>query len=138
MARRFNSKDAAFERDFSSFVSARREVDEDVDAAVASILADVRSRYSSILYGDQAMFMTAAVFAQVGGFPEIALMEDVAMSRNLRHLGRVAVCKRRVQVSGRRFESAPIYQTLIVNLFPLLYAAGVSPRTLARLYGNPR
>ncbi|MEM9493288.1 MAG: glycosyltransferase, partial [Myxococcota bacterium] len=38
-------------------------------------LADIRSRYSSLLYGDQAMFMTADIFRQVGGFPDLDLME---------------------------------------------------------------
>ncbi|MEM9493608.1 MAG: glycosyltransferase, partial [Myxococcota bacterium] len=69
---------------------------------------------------------------------DLDLMEDLAMSKRLSGLGRVAVAPRSVRVSGRRFESAPLYQTALVNIFPLLYALGVSPRTLARLYGNPR
>ena len=101
-------------------------------------LADIRSRYSALPYGDQAMFMTRHVFQRVGGFPAIALMEDIAMSRNLSRLGRIRIARRRVEVSGRRFESALLYQTLLVNVFPVLFAAGVSPQTLARLYGNPR
>ncbi len=101
-------------------------------------LADLRSRYSSLLYGDQAMFMPAAIFAQAGGFPEIALMEDVALSKKMRQLGRIRVARRSVRASGRRFESAPLYQAALVNAFPILYALGVPPRVLARLYGNPR
>lgn len=101
-------------------------------------LADLRSRYSSLPYGDQAMFMTRAVFDRAGGFPPIALMEDIAMSRKLARLGEVRVARRRVRVSGRRFESALLYQTFLVNVYPLLFAAGVSPETLARLYGDPR
>ena len=101
-------------------------------------LADVRSRYSPLPYGDQAIFVSAAVFAEVGGFPDLSLMEDLALARALRARGKVIVVPARVAVSGRRFESAPIIQTAMVNLFPLLYYCGVSPRLLARLYGDPR
>ena len=101
-------------------------------------LADLRSRYSSLPYGDQALFLRAQTFDRVGGYPQLALMEDLAMSRALRRLGRIAIVPRSVRVSGRRFESALFRQTALVNIFPLLYAAGVSPGTLARFYGNPR
>jgi rSAM/selenodomain-associated transferase 2 len=101
-------------------------------------LADVRSRYTSLPYGDQALFLRAARFVQAGGFPAVSLMEDLAFSRTLRGLGRIHVARAEVRVSGRRFERAPIRQTLMVNGFPLLYALGVSPARLARWYGNPR
>lgn len=101
-------------------------------------LADVRSRYSAVPYGDQAMFVRADVFFAAGGFPDIALMEDIALSRRLHRFGRVVTVDQSVRVSGRRFVAAPLRQTFWVNVFPLLFAAGVSPRRLARLYGNPR
>jgi hypothetical protein len=44
----------------------------------------------------------------------------------------------RVLVSGRRFVARPVYYTLLVNLFPLLYRLGLPPRVLASFYGNPR
>lgn len=101
-------------------------------------LADLRSRYSPLPYGDQALFVPAARFWAAGGFPAIALMEDLALSRALRRHGRIRIAPASVRVSARRFESAALYQTLLVNAFPLLYAAGVPPRVLARLYGDPR
>jgi rSAM/selenodomain-associated transferase 2 len=101
-------------------------------------LADIRSRYSSLPYGDQCLFMRADTFREVGGFPEEALMEDLVLSRRLRKRGRIHIVDREVRVSGRRFESAPVYQTLLVNVFPLLHGMGVPTRVLARLYGNPR
>jgi rSAM/selenodomain-associated transferase 2 len=101
-------------------------------------LADLRSRYSPRPYGDQAIHLRAATFERIGGFPEMALMEDLELSLRLRRLGRIAVAGERVEVSGRRFESAPLYQTALVNVFPLLYLLGVPPSVLARLYGDPR
>ena len=101
-------------------------------------LADFRSRYSPLPYGDQAMFTTRVAFELAGGFPEMALMEDLAFARALRKQGRLARLRASVSVSGRRFESAPFYQTALVNLFPLLFYIGVPSSFLARLYGNPR
>ena len=101
-------------------------------------LADIRSRYSPLPYGDQALFLTRATFERVGGFPQMELMEDLEISKRLSKLGSICVADAEVEVSGRRFESAPLYQTVLVNVFPVLYSLGVSPRVLARLYGNPR
>jgi rSAM/selenodomain-associated transferase 2 len=101
-------------------------------------LADLRSRYSPLPYGDQALFVRAEVFWKVGSFPEQPLMEDLELSRRLRRLGRIRIVHSRVTVSGRRFLARPIFYTLAVNVFPALYAAGVSAVTLRRFYGDPR
>ncbi len=101
-------------------------------------LADLRSRYSGLPYGDQALFVRAEAFREAGGFPEQPLMEDLELSRRLTRVGRIRVVRSRVTVSGRRFLARPIYYTLAVNLFPALYAAGVSPATLKRFYEDPR
>lgn len=101
-------------------------------------LADLRSRYSALPYGDQGLFMRRDTFVRVGGFMTGALMEDLDMAKRLRALGAVRISRASVRVSGRRFESAPLYQTLLVNVFPLAYRLGVPTEILARLYGNPR
>ncbi len=101
-------------------------------------LADLRSRYSGLPYGDQAQFVRAEVFRQVGGFPEQPLMEDVELARRLRRVGRLRTVPARVTVSGRRFQARPVFYTILVNVFPLLYRAGVAPRTLSALYGRVR
>jgi rSAM/selenodomain-associated transferase 2 len=101
-------------------------------------LADFRSRYASLPYGDQALFVRAEVFYELGGFPEQPLMEDLEFSRRLHRLGSVRTVPATVQVSGRRFLSRPLYYTLLMNIFPLLYRLGIAPGVLASLYGNPR
>jgi rSAM/selenodomain-associated transferase 2 len=101
-------------------------------------LADLRSRYTGLPYGDQAIFVRREIFEEVGGYPELPLMEDLAFSRRVRDRGRIEIVRSRVIVSGRRFLERPIYYTLAVNLFPLLFRLGVPPGVLARLYGNPR
>lgn len=97
-------------------------------------LADLRSRWSSLPYGDQAMFVRTETFRAVGGFPPIPLMEDLALSRTLRARGRVRIVPARVRVSGRRFLERPILYTTLVNVYPALYRLGVPPSLLARFY----
>ena len=47
---------------------------------------NLRSRLTGIATGDQAMFVTREAFDAVGGFPEIALMEDIALARSLKRV----------------------------------------------------
>ncbi|MDF1562171.1 MAG: TIGR04283 family arsenosugar biosynthesis glycosyltransferase [Deltaproteobacteria bacterium] len=101
-------------------------------------LADLRSRYTTLPYGDQGLFLRREVYEAVGGFPHQPLMEDLELSLRLRRRGGIGRARARVEVSGRRFQEGPIRYTLMVNLFPLLYRAGVSPERLARLYRDVR
>ena len=101
-------------------------------------LADLRSRYTSLPYGDQALFVRRAAFEAIGGFPEQPLMEDLELSIRLRRHGLLARVPSRVTVSGRRFMARPVFFTLVVNIFPVLYRLGASPEALARLYANVR
>jgi len=97
---------------------------------------NLRSRLSGIATGDQAMFVRRAEFP---GFPEIALMEDVALSRLLRRRGRPACLRERVRTSGRRWESRGVLRTMLLMWrLRALYALGVSPERLARRYGDAR
>ena len=101
-------------------------------------LADLRSRYSSVPYGDQALFVRADVFHRIDGFPELPLMEDVALSHRLRREGKIRTLKANVTVSGRRFLSRPIYYTVLLQILPALYRLGVTPQRFLRFYGDPR
>jgi rSAM/selenodomain-associated transferase 2 len=101
-------------------------------------LADLRSRFTSLPYGDQALFVREESFWDAGGFPEIDLMEDLELSRRLRRLGKIRRLPSAVAVSGRRFVARPLYYAVAMNLLPLLYRLGVPPLLLARLYGDPR
>jgi rSAM/selenodomain-associated transferase 2 len=101
-------------------------------------LADARSRLSGLPYGDQALFVRAQVFRDVGGFPEQPLMEDLELSRRLRRRGRVRTVRASVRVSGRRFAARPLYFTLLVNVFPWMYRLGVPARWLSTLYTDAR
>jgi len=96
-----------------------------------------RSRASGIATGDQAMFVTRGLFRRAGGFPALALMEDVALSRRLRRLRRPLCLPGPAITSSRRWEHCGIVRTVVL-MWALRagFALGVSPDRLARLYGR--
>ena len=59
-----------------------------------------RSRLTGIATGDQAMFVTRAAFDAAGGFPDIPLMEDIALSKRLKRVSRPLCLAARVIVIG--------------------------------------
>ena len=101
-------------------------------------LADLRSRYSGLPYGDQALFVRREVFEELGGFPALPLMEDLEFSQRLRRKGRIAIVRSSVRVSGRRFLQHPLRDTFLVNVFPLLYRLGVPAARLQQFYEDIR
>ena len=107
--------------------------------AVVAFCMNLRSRLTGIATGDQAIFARRAAFDAVGGFPEIPLMEDIALSRRLGRLGRPACLRERVLTSGRRWESHGVLRTILLMWrLRLEYALGADPHRLARRYGVER
>ena len=101
-------------------------------------IADLRSRYTRRPYGDQALFVWQRAFASVGGYPDVALMEDLALSHALARAGHIGRAPAAVTVSARRFAARPLYYAAVMNVFPLLYALGVPTERLAALYLTER
>ena len=93
---------------------------------------NLRSRLTGLATGDQAMFVRRADFP---GFPEIALMEDVALSKAMRRRARPACLRARVLTSGRRWEARGVLRTIVLMWrLRLLYFLGARPDDLARRY----
>jgi rSAM/selenodomain-associated transferase 2 len=103
---------------------------------LVAALMNLRSRLTGIATGDQAMFMTRAAFAQAGGFPDIPLMEDVVLSRQLKRVSAPACLHARVTTSGRRWDRDGVVRT-VVTMWRLRFAffLGAEPSQLARHYG---
>lgn len=95
----------------------------------------VRSTYTRVATGDQAIFVHQEVFRQVKGFQDIPLMEDVALSKTLRALHAPAIWCSAVKTSSRRWESRGILSTVFLMWrLRLAYFLGASPHWLARAY----
>lgn len=101
-------------------------------------LMNVRSRFSGIATGDQAIFVRRELFEAVGGFPEIDLMEDIALSRKLKHYSRPLCLRQRVVTSSRRWERNGLLRTILKMWFlRLAYALGSDPKRLSHRYEPP-
>jgi rSAM/selenodomain-associated transferase 2/rSAM/selenodomain-associated transferase 1 len=95
-----------------------------------------RSRISGIATGDQAMFVQRAAFEAVGGFPEIALMEDIAMSSQLKRLSPPACVTVPAHTSARRWEKHGVLRTMLLMWrLRAAYFFGATPQALALRYG---
>jgi rSAM/selenodomain-associated transferase 2 len=103
-------------------------------------LMNLRSRLSGICTGDQAIFVRRAAFEALGGYPNIALMEDIELTRRLKRAGRLAGLRARVRTSGRKWEREGIGRTILLMwALRLLYFCGVDPDRLHRwYYGSAR
>ena len=93
---------------------------------------------TGIATGDQAVFVTREAFNAVGGFPPIALMEDVTMSVRLKQVSRPVCLRARVTTSGRRWREHGVLRTILLMWkLRLSYFFGADPLSLARRYGYP-
>ena len=98
-------------------------------------LMNLRSRLTSIATGDQAIFIERKLFNRLGGFPEIALMEDISISGLLRKQSSPVCLKQQVITSSRRWESNGVVATvLLMWKLRLLYFFGVSADKLSQKY----
>ncbi|TAL11466.1 MAG: glycosyltransferase [Nitrospirae bacterium] len=98
-----------------------------------------RARLTGIATGDQAIFVRRKVFEDIGAFPDIPIMEDIAFSRRLKRAGLVAALRRCVMTSGRRWERHGAIRTILLMWrLRLLFWLGASPGRLKRLYDDAR
>jgi rSAM/selenodomain-associated transferase 2 len=119
-------------------VGGRFDVRFDSPRPVLSMIAffmNLRSRWSGISTGDQAIFVRRDVFDGLGGFAEIPLMEDVELTKRLKRRGRVAALRARVTTAARKWEREGALRTMVLMwALRLLYVCGVPPARLHRWY----
>jgi rSAM/selenodomain-associated transferase 2 len=102
---------------------------------VVAAFVNWRSLLTGIATGDQAMFVTRTAFDQVGGFPDIALMEDIELSRRLKRVSRPLCLAARVTTSGRRWDERGTLRTILLMWrLRLAHWFGAEPAALARRY----
>ena len=103
-------------------------------------LMNWRSRWTGIATGDQAIFMCRDVFGACGGYADLALMEDVDLSKRLRRGSNPACLRTPVITSARRWQRHGVWRTIaLMWRLRLDYFLGADPRRLALRYGyKPR
>ena len=81
---------------------------------VVSALINWRSRLTHIATGDQAIFISQSLFAQMGGYPNQALMEDVELCKQLKGIAKPACLKNKVITSARRWQQYGTWRTIVL------------------------
>ena len=98
-----------------------------------------RSRLTRISTGDQAMFVRRQVFQEIGGYPALALMEDVEFSRKLKRVGKIACLPERVVTSARRWQRGGVFRTIVrMWTLRLCHFMGVPVSRLREFYADTR
>jgi hypothetical protein len=100
---------------------------------------NARSRWTGIATGDQAIFVTRSLFERAGRFPEISLMEDIALTTTLKRFGPPLCLSQPLVTSGRRWEKHGVLRTvLLMWKLRLAYWLGANPDALASRYAPHR
>jgi rSAM/selenodomain-associated transferase 2 len=106
---------------------------------VVAGMMNLRSRWTGIATGDQGIFMTRALFAQLGGYPTLPLMEDIALSRRAKREGAPLCLRERVVASARRWERHGVLRTVVLMWrLRFAYFLGADPARLALRYDAAR
>ncbi len=164
-ARQMNAGAAAADGELVVFLHADTRLPADAYASLVAALADGgagggnfalrfdgEDRFSRILgawyavqrrtgvyYGDSALWLRASVFAALGGYRELPIMEDYDLVRRLERHGRTACLPGPAVTSARRWRAFGVRRTVLSwVVIRWLYLAGVAPERLARMYRDVR
>ena len=97
--------------------------------------ANWRSRYLQMPYGDQAIFLRKELFREMGGFPDLPIMEDFQLIRRLQGEGRIVIAPAAVVTSARRWKKLGAVRTTFINQLMIIgFYLGFEPSSLARWY----
>ncbi len=100
-------------------------------------IANWRSHWLSLPYGDQGLFLTKANFNLLNGFNELPILEDFDLVTRARKKGKVVIVKKSVLTSARRWQKIGIFKTTLINQIIILgYYLKISPHTLERIYAR--
>lgn len=95
-------------------------------------LTNIRSSIFHEPYGDQGLFLRASTFAEIGGFREAPVLEDIIIIRVLRRMGQIAIIQEAAVTSARRWQRLGILKTFLLHRGVILaYTMGASPSTIA-------
>ena len=102
-------------------------------------MANLRSRFLRLPYGDQALFVRRTAYFQVGGFQDWPVMEDVDLVRRLNREGGFKLAQGYVRTSARRWQKKKLVRTTLRNWSRMIrYYLGVSPHILSHHYPDIR
>ena len=106
---------------------------------LTAAMMNARAGLTKVATGDQGLFVRKTLFDAVGGFPDMPLMEDVALSKVLRDIAKSTVVRTPLVTDGRRWDQGGWFRT-VLRMWGLRFAfwAGVGPDRLANYYAHVR
>ena len=100
-----------------------------------TLLANIRSRYFGLAYGDQGFFVRKEIFTKMNGFSPVPICEDLDFYQRLKKEGPVMLLKEKAHTSPRRWMQEGIFFTTARNiLIAVLFGVGFPPRILSKWY----
>ena len=100
-----------------------------------ALLANIRSKYFGLAYGDQGFFVRKEVFKDMNGFSPLPICEDLDFYHRLRKKGPVILLKEKAPTSPRRWIKEGILFTTARNtLIAVLFGLGFPPHILTKWY----
>ena len=100
-------------------------------------LANFRSEILKMPYGDQGIFLKKSLFDEVGGFPEMPIMEDFEFVRRVRKYGDIFTAPFPAITSDRRWKERGVLKTTTINQLMIVgYYLGISPEKLRKWYNG--
>ncbi len=99
------------------------------------ILVRMRSHFFSLPYGDQGIFLKKKIFEEIGGFADLAIMEDFELVKRLNKQGKIYIASEAVTTSARRWQKLGIIKTTVINQLVIIgYYLGIKSEKLAQFY----
>lgn len=101
--------------------------------------SNLRAKYLKLIFGDQGIFIRKKVFEEIGGFPELELMEDWEFSKKMAAYGELEFLDYKIFTSARRWEKNGVFKTFfLMHKIKILYILGVKPKKLKKIYRDSR
>lgn len=101
--------------------------------------SNLRAKYLKLIFGDQGIFIRKKAFQEIGGFPEIEIMEDWEFSKKMAAYGSLEFQEDKIYTSARRWEKNGVLKTFfLMHKIKILYILGVNPKKLKKIYRDSR
>ena len=124
--------------DLSGFAAGAFQLHIDSDAKGLRFIervANWRSRHLHTPYGDQGIFLSKSLFHEIGGYPDMEILEDFELIRRLRRRGKIIILDQSVKTSPRRWLNLGIFKTWLLNqIIIIAYRFGCPPERLSDWY----
>ncbi|GAB4333285.1 MAG: TIGR04283 family arsenosugar biosynthesis glycosyltransferase [Calditrichia bacterium] len=102
---------------------------------ISAFFSNRKNRLLKTIYGDMGIFIRRDIFFRIGGYPEVALMEDMEICRKMKKEGRIIILPQLMKTSARRWEKEGVLKNIFRNwILQILWFCGVSPDYLAQFY----